>query len=222
MPVFNGKIQSGVKGLILRRFRHKLVQSPCEILRNWKLGRGAPVGLRKVIVSKTRLQSQTGTGACRQAQGQGQTEGLSARRHRTGRAIAAVLAAGVLAGCAVEPGPSVPTKAGSNVFEARQSLAFCAPQGPKGARAAVTSSYIASMIFLGVLPGAIAAASGEEHTRRNGAINAVDDCLTEQGFERRELTAQEAVAIKQRDRYARERLLNHLINGGTLASYDGP
>ncbi|MFP3383599.1 hypothetical protein [Tritonibacter scottomollicae] len=138
------------------------------------------------------------------------------------RGVAALLIGTVVAGCAVEPGPSVPTKTGSSVFEARQSLAFCAPQGPKGGKAAVTSSYIASMIFLGILPGAIAAASGEEHTRRHGAIDAVDDCLSEQGFERRELTAQEAVAIKQRDRYARDQLLTHLVNGGALATYDGP
>jgi len=138
------------------------------------------------------------------------------------RMVGILASAAMLSGCAVEPGPSVPTKSGSTVYEARESLAFCAPRGPRAGQAAVTSSYIAGIIFLGVLPGTIAAASGAENSRRQGAINAVDDCLAEQGFERRELTAQEAIAIKQRDRYAREQLLNHLINGGTLASYEGP
>jgi hypothetical protein len=143
--------------------------------------------------------------------------------HRLG-AKAAVIACGLsVAGCAaVESGPAVPAKSGSTVFEARQSLAFCAPQGPKGAKAAVTSSYIASMLFLGILPGAVIAAAGEEHARSQGAVNAVDDCLKDQGYERRELTAEETTAIKQRDRYAREQLLSHLIGGGTLADYTGP
>ncbi|GLP87763.1 hypothetical protein [Tritonibacter mobilis] len=146
---------------------------------------------------------------------------VPARKWRLTGAV--LLSASLLVGCAaVEPLPSVPTKTGSTVFEARQSLEFCAPQGPKGAKAAVTSSYIASMIFLGILPGAIIAASGEDHTRSQGALNAVDDCLEKQGFERRELTAKEAAAIKQRDRYAREMLLSHLVAGGTLADYQGP
>jgi len=125
------------------------------------------------------------------------------------------------AGCAPPPGPSVPQQPGRSLADARAALQTCAGEGPRGGRAALTANYIGSVIWGGVVLGPLLIAANQENIQANGEVNAVDRCLSRQGFERRELTTAEVRALKQRDRYAREQLLDHLIRGGTLEGYSG-
>lgn len=122
----------------------------------------------------------------------------------------------VLTGCAETPGPSVPSQPGKNLASAKVALASCQGVAQKGGRGAVTGSYVAGVLLGGVVVGPIIVASNQKNIRSNGEVRAVDRCLGEQGYVRRDLTAQEVQALNTSDAYQRELILDHLIGGGTL------
>ena len=124
-----------------------------------------------------------------------------------------------LSACGHLPGPSVPAQAGQDLQSARQAVFACAPNAPQGGQNAVVGSYVGGVLFGGVVIGPIIVASNEDNIRANGEANAVDRCLAKSGFKRRDLTPQEVQALNGKTRSERQFLLDHLISGGTLATY---
>jgi len=124
-----------------------------------------------------------------------------------------------VAGCGGLPGPSVPYQSGKNLDAARVAVRACAPVAPRGGRNAVTGGYVAGVILGGLVLGPIVVASNQSTIRANGEARAVDKCLAEKGYVRRDLTAEEVRALNSLDRYGRERLLDHLIGGGSIESF---
>ncbi|MBT8155271.1 hypothetical protein KMP13_15630 [Epibacterium ulvae] len=127
---------------------------------------------------------------------------------------------GLLAACAEAPGPSVPFQAGKSLDDAKAAFELCAPQGPIGARQNLTASYWFSPLWGGIIVGPLTIAATAEHIRENGARNAVDKCLVDQGYTRRELTADEIKFLNQSDAYVRELFLEHLVAGGNLVAFE--
>ena len=125
----------------------------------------------------------------------------------------------VLTACAKLPGPSVPMQAGQNLISARQAVNACARNAPSGGQNAVVGSYVGGVLFGGILLGPIIVASNVNNIRARGEADAVDRCLAERGFERRDLTAEEMRALNRSSRYQRELLLDHLVGGGSLQSF---
>lgn len=124
-----------------------------------------------------------------------------------------------LTGCASLPGPSVPYQSGKNLASARAAVQSCARFAPRGGNGAVTGSYVAGVVLGGIVVGPIIVASNQSNIRANGEARAVDRCLAEQGYVRRDLTLAEADALNSSDTFQRELLLNHLIGGGTLGTF---
>lgn len=124
-----------------------------------------------------------------------------------------------LAACGPMPGPSVPAQSGQNLQTARQAVYACAPYAPQGGKNAVVGSYVGGVILGGIIVGPIIVASNETNIRANGEATAVDRCLAESGFKRRNLTPQEMQTLDSMSTNDRQRLLDHLINGGTLATF---
>ncbi len=144
--------------------------------------------------------------------------GLSpAKAARGGISICA--AAGFLAGCAPVPVPSVPQQAGMSFQQARQDVKGCTAYAPKGGKDAVVGSYIAGVVLAGIVIGPVVIASQEEEIRAGGEQRAVDRCLEDMGYERRALTPAEIGVLKSSHGYDRQRLLNHLVAGGTLDTF---
>ncbi len=123
------------------------------------------------------------------------------------------------AACAPAPGPSVPQQPGKSIQDANAAFQICAPQGPVGARDHLTANYIVSVLWGGVIVGPLTVAATAEEIRDIGARNAIDHCLEEQGYERRELSVEELAYLNQANGYERELFLNHLVAGGDLASF---
>lgn len=123
------------------------------------------------------------------------------------------------AACAPAPGPSVPQQPGKTIQDANAAFQICAPQGPVGARDHLTANYIVSVIWGGVLVGPITIAATAEEIRDIGARNAIDRCLEDQGYQRRELSVEELTYLNQANGYERELFLNHLVAGGSLAAF---
>lgn len=121
-----------------------------------------------------------------------------------------------LTGCAA-PGPSVPFQSGKNLAAARAAVQSCSAAASKGGATTLTTSYIGSVLGLGVV-GPIVVASNQRSIRDKGAAQAADKCLAEQGYIRRDLTAAEVQALNSRNRAERRVLLNHLIGGGSVQS----
>ena len=88
-----------------------------------------------------------------------------------------------------------------------------------GSENALAASYVTGILFGGVLLGPIVVASNASDIRYGGALQAVDSCLKRQGFTRRDLTVEEVQALNGMDRYGREQLLDHLVGGGSLATF---
>ncbi len=130
--------------------------------------------------------------------------------------VAALL---LTAACDQGYGPSVPQQPGRDLADAKAAFAVCAPQGPKGASENLVGSYIFSVLWGGLLIGPVTVAASADQVRENGARRAIDDCLSEQGYERRELTLEEVQFLNSSDTYVRQLFLNHLIAGGTLAGF---
>ncbi|WP_420005308.1 hypothetical protein [Arenibacterium sp. LLYu02] len=122
---------------------------------------------------------------------------VKARRYRTAaRVVGLSLAAVGLAGCSTPPGPSALLAPGRSLPEARETLKMC-----------LANSERPSIL---------------ENITTSSATRAVDRCMARQGYERRPLSQVEIVALKQRDRYARDQLLAHFLEGGSLETYTGP
>lgn len=130
-----------------------------------------------------------------------------------------VLGAVALAGCAGPPGPSVPMKPGSDLATARRAVQVCSRQGPQGGRNALTGGYIAGVVFGGLVLGPVIVATNARAIRDDGARAAVDKCLNDNGFQRRDLSFEEVDALNRLDRYQRQLLLDHLVAGGSLAGF---
>ena len=125
----------------------------------------------------------------------------------------------VLAGCSDLPGPSVPAQNGATLDSARVALRACAPDGPQGGNNAVVGSYIGGVVLGGLIVGPLIVVANEDNIRSHGEANAVDRCLSERGFERRDLTEQEVRLLNASTPRQRLLLLDHLIAGGTLATF---
>jgi hypothetical protein len=124
-----------------------------------------------------------------------------------------------LAGCGNYPGPSVPMQSGKTIEQANAAIRACAPYAPQGGKNALVGNYVGSILLAGVIIGPIVVASNEDPIRAQGEANAVDRCLAKEGFKRRDLTQEEVSALNARGINARRDLLNHLVMGGTLASF---
>ena len=132
--------------------------------------------------------------------------------------LTCILGVFALAGCAA-PGPSVPFQSGKNLTAARTAVQSCRSPAEKGGANALTASYIGSVVGFGVV-GPIVVASNRHSIRNNGAAQAADKCLAEQGYVRRDLTPAEVRVLNSKNRAARRVLLGHLIAGGSLQSFN--
>ena len=130
-----------------------------------------------------------------------------------------LISAILLAACSSLPGPSVPMQQGKTLALANAAINACAPFAPRGGDNSVVGSYVTGILLVGVIIGPIVVASNETSIRANGEASAVDGCLAKQGFKRRDLTPAEVVALNSKDIGQRKQLLDHLVNGGTLANF---
>ncbi len=133
----------------------------------------------------------------------------------------ALLLALSLAACGDLPGPSVPMQTDQTLTAANAAIRSCAPNAPQGGKNAVVGNYVAGVLLGGLILGPVVVASNEDTIRARGEANAVDKCLAERGFQRRDLTAAEVSALNMRGPNARRDLLNHLVRGGTLENFAG-
>ncbi len=149
--------------------------------------------------------------------------GVSARFGKTVARMAGLSALVLsVAACGAPPGPSVPMGQGRSLAETRAAFETCKQGAEKAGHSVLTANFVGSVLWGGLVFGPFIIAGNQERIQQRGAANYVDRCLAKQGFTRRELTQPEVVALKQRDLYAREQLLTHLIDGGSLATYTGP
>lgn len=141
--------------------------------------------------------------------------GLS-RRFGQGLALVSVVS---LAACAQPVGPSVPTQAGKTIEDARFALESCKPRGPKGATENLVGAYAFGVILGGLILGPIVVASNTQEIKKEGARIAVDDCLEDQGYERRELTPQEVQFMNNLTSDQRQIFLDYMVEGGSLEGF---
>jgi hypothetical protein len=134
-----------------------------------------------------------------------------------------LILAGALAlttGCAM-PGPSVPSRQGENLSAAREAVRNCDHVADEGGRSRVAGNYVGGVLLGGLILGPVVVAANEGTIRARGEAAAVDRCLAEQGFERRDLTPEEVGALRRSTPEGRRALLDHLVGGGTLDSFGG-
>lgn len=125
-----------------------------------------------------------------------------------------------LTACGQTKGPSVPYQPGANLADARQVVRACAPLADQGGQDAVSASYVTGALLGGLLLGPAVVAAAQYDIREWGKADAVDECLEKRGWQRRNLTAQETVRLNSLPYYQRQYLLDHLISGGSLATFD--
>ena len=130
--------------------------------------------------------------------------------------FAPVCAALAIAGCATPPGPSVPMQKGHDLQDARDAVITCAAMNENAGRSAVTGGYIAGVLFGGIVLGPIIVSANSDNIYEEGERSAVDDCLAEKGFVRRELTAEEVDILNRLTREQRHLALDHLVGGGDV------
>lgn len=126
-----------------------------------------------------------------------------------------------LAACSDMPGPSVPSQSGQTLGAARIALQQCGVVGPNGGDGAVFGSYVGGVVLGGIIVGPIVVAMNEDYIRAHGEAGAVDRCLAKKGFKRRDLTPEEVSALSSSSPSVRLALLNHLVGGGSLATFNG-
>lgn len=124
------------------------------------------------------------------------------------------------AACGQTKGPSVPYQPGANLLDARKAVRACAPLAEKGGQDALTASYVTGALLGGFLLGPAVVTATQYDIREWGKADAVDDCMEKRGWERRNLTAQETTRLNSLPYYQRQYLLDHLIGGGSLATFD--
>jgi hypothetical protein len=125
----------------------------------------------------------------------------------------------LLAACGDLPGPSVPMQQGQTLSLANAAIEACSPVAARGGKNAVVGGYVTGVVLGGLVVGPIIVASNEDNIRANGEANAVDRCLAQKGFMRRDLTPAEVSALNASDPGQRRRILDHLVNGGTLETF---
>ncbi len=142
--------------------------------------------------------------------------------HQKGRPMRLLGILGLLslAACGDLPGPSVPAQPGQNLQSARQAVYACSANAARGGQNAVVSSYVGGVLFGGVLVGPIIVASNEGNIRAHGEAGAVDRCLNTRGFKRRDLTPAEVQALNRLSGSRRHQLLDHLISGQSLETFN--
>ncbi|KAE9628327.1 hypothetical protein GP644_17005 [Parasedimentitalea maritima] len=126
-----------------------------------------------------------------------------------------------IAGCSGMLGPSVPFQKGKNFTSARTAVLSCAPNGPKGGKNAVVGSYVAGVLLGGLIVGPVVVASTEDSIRTSGAMSAVDRCLADLGYARRELTEHEVRVLNATSGEQRRLLLDHYVAGGSVETFEG-
>ncbi len=117
---------------------------------------------------------------------------------------------------------SVPTQAGHNLHSARAAVQNCATEADIGGDAAVIGGYATNILVWGIILGPIITAPFDDRLRRQGEIDQVERCMTEHGFERRELNAGERFWLRDSVGEERVRRLDHLVGGGTIETYGVP
>ncbi|MEM7091055.1 MAG: hypothetical protein AAF496_15965 [Pseudomonadota bacterium] len=128
-----------------------------------------------------------------------------------------------LSACTTKPlESSVPTQAGHNLHSARVAVQNCATEADIGADAAVIGGYATNILFFGIILGPAITSAFDDQLRAQGAIDQVDRCMTERGFERRDLTGGEQFWLNNATGGERVRRLDHLVDGGTIETYRGP
>lgn len=125
----------------------------------------------------------------------------------------------ILCGCGGLPGPSVPMQQGKTLELANAAIRACAQFAPRGGQNAIVGGYVTGVLLGGVIVGPIIVASNAENIRAQGEATAVDRCLANSGFIRRDLTPAEVSALNSSGPEQRRRLLDHLVGGGTLETF---
>jgi len=132
----------------------------------------------------------------------------------------ALIGIAVLAGCAGTPGPSVPYQQGHSIASAKAAVISCSPHAEKGGNSALVGSYVGGVLVAGVI-GPLVVYAVHDDIRDSGEAAAVDRCLSDLGYERRVLTAEEVRVLNQTFGERRRVLLDHLVSGGSIESYAG-
>lgn len=132
-----------------------------------------------------------------------------------------IFGAFALSACAQYPGPSVPAQPGQNIQTARAAVHSCSAHAPRGGRDAVAGGYVAGVLLGGVIIGPLVVSANEHSIRAEGEAHAVDQCLGQMGFARRDLTPTEIHTLNRTAGEERRALLDHLVAGGTVESFRG-
>lgn len=127
----------------------------------------------------------------------------------------ALVGVAILAGCAGTPGPSVPFQQGHSIAAAKAAVISCSPRAKQGGNTAVVSSYVGGIVFAGIL-GPLIVYPVQDDIRDSGEASAVDRCLSDLGYERRVLTAEEVRVLNLTYGERRRVLLDHLVAGGSI------
>ena len=127
----------------------------------------------------------------------------------------ALVGVAILAGCAGTPGPSVPFQQGHSIAAAKAAVISCSPRAKQGGNTAVVSSYVGGIVFAGIL-GPLIVYPVQDDIRDSGEASAVDRCLSDLGYERRVLTAEEVRVLNLTYGERRSVLLDHLVAGGSI------
>jgi len=104
---------------------------------------------------------------------------------------------------------------------AKAAVAECSPHAQKGGNTAVIGSYAAGVVLGGIIVGPLVVYSDQDDIRDSGEAAAVDRCLADLGYTRRNLTAEEIRVLNLTHGARRKVLLDHLVAGGTLETYGG-
>lgn len=130
------------------------------------------------------------------------------------------LSALALSACATQPiKSSVPTQSGHNLHSARVAVQGCATEAHIGGNAAVIGAYPAFILMSSPLVGTTAAIAARHDLRRQGELDQMNRCMSELGFERRELTQGEQFWLQDSFGEERRHRLDHLVAGGSIETY---
>ena len=104
---------------------------------------------------------------------------------------------------------------------AKAAVVNCAPHARKGGNTAVVGSYAAGVVLGGLILGPLVVYSDQDDIRDSGEASAVDRCLADLGYTRRNLTPKEIRVLNLTYGARRTVLLDHLVAGGSLEAYSG-
>lgn len=130
------------------------------------------------------------------------------------------LAVLAISACTTKPlAQSVPTQAGHNMHSAKVALQDCIAETPEGRNAAVIGGYATNILLWGIIIGPAVTVPIEDQLAAQGEIDQVNRCMSDRGFERRNLTQGEQFWLQNAYGGERARRLDHLVSGGTIKSY---